>query len=234
MLSCSLPLCCSRCTFVYSLGLEPSSELPLYIFLRVSCTSHLLMHYYCTTTQSRAAIYYCTTMQSRAAINYCTTTALLLHHYIISCIRTRASYCTIRIRASYCTIRTRASYCTICIRASYCTIRVRASYSTIRTRAPCCTIRTCAPIKPTRCPIQEGLGPSPWQAHNIPLAIVNFLNSFAPSAHFYQPLFIYLRLQPTCYLRLQPTHVYVLYKPFFYYKSFALEYNLNIKSVCHQ
>ena len=152
LLSCSLPLCCSPCTFVYSLELEPSPELPLYIFLRVSCTSHLLVHYYCTTTQSRAAIYCCTTtaplhslMQPSTtaplhSLVQPSTTALLLHHYIISCICTRASYCTIHIRASYCTIRVRASYCTIRTHASYCTIHVCASYCTIHTRAPCCTI----------------------------------------------------------------------------------------------
>ena len=43
------PVLQSQCTYCISLTLEPSPELPLYIFLQVSCTTHPLVHHCCTT-----------------------------------------------------------------------------------------------------------------------------------------------------------------------------------------
>ena len=90
------PVLQSQCTYCISLKLEPSPELPLYIFLRVSCTAHPLLHHYCTTAQSRAHLVHlsCTSNHCRRTsrslaigTSYsCTSRALLnLVHYSISC-----------------------------------------------------------------------------------------------------------------------------------------------------
>ena len=126
----------------------------LWDFLLLGRRHLILMHFSCTT-------------QSRALLN--------LVHYSISCTSHSCASCAplILVRLS-CT----SNHC----RGTSRSLAVGTSYSCTRTRAPTCALtRAGAPIiKPTHCPIQEGVRPSPWQAHNIPLAIVNLLT---PSAH---------------------------------------------------
>ena len=142
----------ARATFVHissSLVHYPSTTAPLRNLMQPSTCAPLLHHYIISCSH------------------------LLVHHYVISCSHLFVHHCS--ISCTSCPPLVHLSCTSNHCRGTSCSLAIGTSYSCTRTCAPT-RAPTCARapiIEPTHCPIQEGLGPSPWQAHNIQLAIVN-------------------------------------------------------------
>ena len=166
------------------------------ILVHFSCTTRTIMHPYSCTAQSRAPrthAPYCTysySCTSRAPLKLsCIHTCALLNlvHLILVHptvpTRTRAllahhSNCRAPILMMHCSISCTSYSCTllhllVLMHLSCTTRTIVHPYS--------CPTQSRAPIKPTRHPTQEGSGPSPWLAQNIPVAIVNLLTPSATS-----------------------------------------------------
>ena len=181
LLSCSSPFSAVPVHIVYIF----SSNLRQSYHCTYSFKSRALPIYLCATTAPlRNLVHLVLVHPSRAPLLSCTHR---MHHYpralfshaplILVHLQSLSWDFPLPDHRHSCSCTSRAQLilvhlsCTTYTRAPL--VLVHQSYS--------CTNRARAPIiKPTRCPIQEGLGPSPWQAHNIPLAIVNLL---PPSAH---------------------------------------------------
>ena len=127
----------------------------------------------------------------------------LMHHSVISCTSPALLIllsCTTLVHHSYsCTTRTSPPLrnlvhysCTIMYSREPISCTTRTHAPLVHHSVLSCTARATlrnlvhhsrAPIiKPTRCPTQEGSGPLPWQAHNIPVATVRF-RPLANSTH---------------------------------------------------
>ena len=147
----------TRAPLVHQSFLCTSREPPITVMgIPAPWPSHLILVHISCTTQSRSP---------RSPHILLNSILLTSPHHLYSC-TSRAPIVLVHLSCT-------SNYC----RGTSRSLAVGTSCSCTRTRAPTrapthAIIHARAPIiKPTRCPIQEGLGPSPWRARNIPLAI---------------------------------------------------------------